>query len=262
MMDLFAQNGYDVYLVDVRSYGRSTRPAEMDQPADANKPIASSEEAGRDLGAAVDYILSSRGIAKLNLMGWSWGTSIVGNYTSQHDDKINRLVLYAPAWTFQPAREPPAAAIPAYRLVSKDSAKARWYKGVPADKQATLIPPGVFDRWWEATLATDPIGSKDEPAHASRRQWRHSGVRQLLARWKAVLRSGQDHCADAAHPRGMGRRSSKHHGAGLFHKARRLRPTSDLWSLAKARIRSCSKKTGCNFSTKFLGSYPKLILRR
>src|SRR5258708_40301962 len=25
MMDLFAQNGFDVYLVDVRSYGRSTR---------------------------------------------------------------------------------------------------------------------------------------------------------------------------------------------------------------------------------------------
>ena len=47
MMDLFAQNGFDVYLVDVRSYGRSTRPPEMDQPPEANKPIATSEEAGR-----------------------------------------------------------------------------------------------------------------------------------------------------------------------------------------------------------------------
>ena len=46
MMDLFAQNGFDVYLVDVRSYGRSTRPPEMDQPPEANKPIATSEEAG------------------------------------------------------------------------------------------------------------------------------------------------------------------------------------------------------------------------
>lgn len=26
-----------------------------------------------------------------------------------------------------------------------------------------MIPPGVFDQWWEATLATDPIGSKLNP---------------------------------------------------------------------------------------------------
>jgi pimeloyl-ACP methyl ester carboxylesterase len=163
MMDLFAQKGYDVYLVDVRGYGHSTRPAELYQSADANKPIATSEEAGRDLGTAIDYILNARGITKLNLMGWSWGTSIAGNYASQHGDKINRLVLYAPAWTFQPSKEPPTSAIPAYRQVSKDEAKARWYKGVAADKQEALIPPGVFDRWWDATLATDPIGSKLNP---------------------------------------------------------------------------------------------------
>jgi pimeloyl-ACP methyl ester carboxylesterase len=163
MMDLFARQGYDVYLVDVRSYGRSTRAAEMDQPPEANKPIANSEEAGRDLGAAVDYVLQKRGIAKLNLMGWSWGTSIAGRYASMHDDKINRLVLYAPAWAFEPSHDPTAGAIPAYRLVGKDAAKARWLNGVPTDKQETLIPAGVFDRWWEANLATDPVGAKMNP---------------------------------------------------------------------------------------------------
>jgi pimeloyl-ACP methyl ester carboxylesterase len=163
MMDLFAQNGFDVYLVDVRSYGRSTRPPEMDQPPEANKPIATSEEAGADLGAAVDYILAQRGIPKLDLLGWSWGTSIAGAYTAQHNDKINRLVLYAPAWVAQPPVEPSTKPIPAYRLVAKDSAHARWLRGVPEDKQASLIPPGVFDAWWNATLATDPVGSKMEP---------------------------------------------------------------------------------------------------
>jgi pimeloyl-ACP methyl ester carboxylesterase len=163
MMDLFAAQGYDVYLVDVRSYGRSTRAAEMDQPAADNKPIATSEEAGRDLGAAVDYILKARGIAKLDLMGWSWGTSIAGHYASEHNDKINRLVLYAPAWTIQSPIAPPAGPLPAYRMVGKEAAKARWYRGVPADKQATLIPSGVFDQWWNATLATDPLGSKMNP---------------------------------------------------------------------------------------------------
>ena len=32
-MDYIAQHGWDVYLIDVRGYGRSTRPPEMDQPA-------------------------------------------------------------------------------------------------------------------------------------------------------------------------------------------------------------------------------------
>jgi pimeloyl-ACP methyl ester carboxylesterase len=163
MMDLFAQSGFDVYLIDVRSYGRSTRPPEMDQAPEANKPIATSEEAGADLGAAVDYILAQRGIPKLDLMGWSWGTSIAGNYTAQHNDKINRLVLYAPAWTFESPVAPPASAIPAYRLVKKEAAKARWTRGVPEDKVGGLIPPGVFDQWWDATIATDPVGSKIDP---------------------------------------------------------------------------------------------------
>jgi pimeloyl-ACP methyl ester carboxylesterase len=140
MMELFAQNGFDVFLVDVRSYGRSIRPPQMNQPPEANKPIATSDEAGADLGAAVDYVLALRGIPKLDLMGWSWGTSIAGNYTAHHNDKINRLVLYAPAWVSQPPVEPSTNAIPAYRLVAKESAKARWLRGVPEDKQASLIP--------------------------------------------------------------------------------------------------------------------------
>ncbi len=163
MMDLIAQQGYDVFLVDLRGYGGSTRPPEMDQPASANKPVATSADAAKDLGAAVDYILKTRHIPKLDLFGWSWGTSIAGSYTSRHNDNINRLVLYAPAWVWRPPAAPTDAPIAAYRLVAKDTAEARWVKGVPEDKLATLIPPGVFDSWWAATLATDPVGSKMNP---------------------------------------------------------------------------------------------------
>lgn len=163
LMDLIAQQGYDVFLIDVRGYGGSTHPAEMEQPPTANKPLSTSIDAAKDLGAAVDYVLKTRNIPKLDLIGWSWGTSIAGSYTSQHNWKINRLILYAPAWVWQPPMGPTDAPIPAYRLVSKDAAKARWLKGVSEDKLATLIPAGVFDAWWDATLATDPIGSKMSP---------------------------------------------------------------------------------------------------
>jgi pimeloyl-ACP methyl ester carboxylesterase len=36
-MDYIAQHGYDVYLVDLRGYGGSTRPPEMEKPAAENR---------------------------------------------------------------------------------------------------------------------------------------------------------------------------------------------------------------------------------
>ncbi len=163
MMDMFAEAGFDVFLVDVRGYGRSTRPAEMDKPTQDNSPLATSDEAGADLGSAVDYVRGLRKIPRLNLVGWSWGTSIAGRYTAGHNDRIERLVLYAPAWTFEPPVAAPGDKLPAYRLVDKETARKRWYNGVAETERAALIPPGVFDRWWEETLATDPVGSKMNP---------------------------------------------------------------------------------------------------
>ena len=165
MMDLIAARGYDVYLVDIRGYGRSTRPPEMSLPPEANQPIVSTEIAVRDFGTAVDHVRKRRGVARINLMGWSWGTAIAGQYTSLNNDKVVRLVLFAPLWIFRNdaviAPAPDASTtnplpLGAYRLVSKEVAKARWLEGVPEDKRADLIPPGVFEAWIEATWATDP----------------------------------------------------------------------------------------------------------
>jgi pimeloyl-ACP methyl ester carboxylesterase len=97
MMDYIAQQGFDVYLVDVRGYGASTRPPEMDQPPADNKPIVDTPTAAKDVGAAVDHILQKRGVAKLNLMGWSWGTAIMGLYTTapeQQGENCNAKFLH------------------------------------------------------------------------------------------------------------------------------------------------------------------------
>jgi pimeloyl-ACP methyl ester carboxylesterase len=163
MMDLIAARGYDVYLVDIRGYGGSTRPPEMSKPAAENKPIVDTAQAAKDFGTAVDYILKERNLSRINVMGWSWGTSTVGLYTSENNAKVNRLVLYAPQWI---RNEPPPATWPklaAYRLVSRDSAKYRWLKDVPEAKKADLIPPGVFDAWADATWATDPDSATKNP---------------------------------------------------------------------------------------------------
>jgi pimeloyl-ACP methyl ester carboxylesterase len=165
MMDYIARQGWDVYLVDVRGYGGSTRPPEMNEPAQNNPPIVDTPTAVNDVGAAVEHILARRHVAKINLMGWSWGTAIMGMYATEHNDNVNRLILYAPIWLFN---SPPIiggdGALGAYRLVSKDSAKERWLKGVAEDKKADLIPAGWFDQWADATWATDPESARHNPA--------------------------------------------------------------------------------------------------
>ena len=48
-MEYIARRGYDVYLVDVRGYGKSTRPPEMDKPARESAPIVRTETAVKDV---------------------------------------------------------------------------------------------------------------------------------------------------------------------------------------------------------------------
>jgi len=163
-MDYIAEHGYDVYMVDVRGYGKSTRPAEMDKPAADNAPIVRTETAVKDVGTAVDFIRKRRGVSKIDLLGWSWGTTIMGWFTAQNNDKVARLVLYAPGWVrTTPSLTDTGGKLGAYRAVSRDAARDRWLTGVPADKKADLIPAGWFDAWADATFATDPVGSKQTP---------------------------------------------------------------------------------------------------
>lgn len=159
--DNVARKGYDVYLVDVRGYGRSTRPAAMDAPPAQNPPFATTAEAIKDVSAAVDFILKRRGVAQLNLVGWSWGTAIMGGYTADNNDKVNKLVLYAPLWHLK--APPPISGTGAYRVVQRDPARQRGIRGIPPQRVEELSPTGWFDTWWQGNLATDPEGAKKNP---------------------------------------------------------------------------------------------------
>jgi pimeloyl-ACP methyl ester carboxylesterase len=160
-MEYIAQHGWDVWLVDVRGYGRSSRPPEMDEPAEKNRPIVNTDVAVRDVGTVVDFIRKRRGVPRINLMGWSWGATMMGAFTSRNSEKVVRLVLYAPGWV----RTTPALikGEGAYRTVSIESTRGRWLSGVAEDKKQDLIPAGWFEAWSKATFASDPVGSKQNP---------------------------------------------------------------------------------------------------
>ncbi|RAU21695.1 alpha/beta hydrolase [Paramagnetospirillum kuznetsovii] len=156
-MDWLAEQGYDVYSLDIRGYGKSTRPPEMKQTPEANAPIVDTIQAVEDLSSAVDFILSRRNSQQLTLVGWSWGATVAGTYASTSAERVGRLVLYAPQWLRNVA--PPSSAemakVPAWRNADPRHARDIWLKGVPADKRDTVLPKSVFNAWVTTTLASD-----------------------------------------------------------------------------------------------------------
>lgn len=164
-MDFIARAGYDVYLVNVRGYGGSTRPAASADPSGRGAPIATLAEAVDDVDAAVEFIQRRRNVERIKLIGWSWGTAIMGRYAATHREKVDRLVLYAPLWQrrAEPLSTRGVDVKTAYRLVNVAGVKSRWLAGVAQEKQEQLIPRGWFETWVTATLATDPWGSQQTP---------------------------------------------------------------------------------------------------
>src|SRR3954467_136805 len=166
-MEYIATRGYDVYCLDVRGYGRSTRPKAMEEPPQNNPPVARTPDAVKDITAVLNFPLQRRGITKLNLLGWSWGCTLMATTAIQNPDKVARLMLYAPPWLRTGpsviAQNLGPGPLGAYRSVTRERAKARWLNGVPEHKKATLIPSGWFEQWADATWATDPIGAAQSP---------------------------------------------------------------------------------------------------
>src|ERR687888_931401 len=85
LMDVLAREGLDVFALDTRGFGRSTRP-------DGHM---TTQEASEDLNAVVDYLLRLRGRQQVYLLGWSWGTQYSGMFIMAHPEKVERYVSYA-----------------------------------------------------------------------------------------------------------------------------------------------------------------------
>ncbi len=163
-MDYIAGRGFDVWLMDLPGYGRSTRWPEMSQPPAGTPPLGKGEAAVAAIAAAAAHIRAKRSLARLTCMGWSRGTSLMGRYAADNAGLVERLVLYAPVWLRSTASlTDNGQPLGAYRSVTQAQARERWLTGVPEDKKAGLIPAGWFEHWAGVTWATDPEGQRQNP---------------------------------------------------------------------------------------------------
>jgi pimeloyl-ACP methyl ester carboxylesterase len=179
-MGYLAQAGFDAFSVDMTGYGRSTRPAAMNDPcnlapnqqaplvprlipapcaATYGQNMTSIASDWADLGAAVDYIRALRGVERVSLVAWSLGGRRSGGYAARNPQKVHRLVLLAPGYGREGRGEAPAK-VPADGVVfntqSRAEFDANWDRQVGCPAQ---YDKAAADSVWSAMLASDPVGS-------------------------------------------------------------------------------------------------------
>jgi pimeloyl-ACP methyl ester carboxylesterase len=179
-MAYLAHAGYDVFSMDMTGYGRSTRPAAMNDPCNLTRAqqaayipslipalcdpsyshqMTTLASDWQDIDAVVNRVRALRHVDKVNLLGWSQGGPRSAGYAAQHADKVLKMVLLAPAYNRNAAADPPAQ-VPAngaaFNTQSREEFVANWDRQVGCPAQ---YEPGALDSVWSEMLLSDSIGS-------------------------------------------------------------------------------------------------------
>ena len=179
-MAYLAREGYDVFAMDTTGYGRSTHPAEMNDLCNLSAPqqatlipaflpapcppsyphqMTTIASDWNDIGAVVDFIRGLRHVEKLSLLGWSLGGPRAGGWASQHPDKVDKLVLLAPAYNRSSPAVPPAK-IPAdgtpMAVMAHERFLQSWDEQVGCPNE---YDPEVAENVWSEMVASDPVAA-------------------------------------------------------------------------------------------------------
>lgn len=179
-----AQAGFDVFSVSLTGYGRSTRPAPMNDPCNLAKdrqtpfiPALIPAHCGPshpramttmssdwdDINAVVDYVRKLRGVSRVSLVGWSQGGPRIVGFTALHPDKVERIVVLAPAYTRDSAAAAPNPLpnLPASLTVqSQADFIANWDRQVSCPNQ---YDPAAAAHIFQEMLESDPVGARWGP---------------------------------------------------------------------------------------------------
>lgn len=165
-----AKAGHRVYLMDVRGFGRSEFPGEM-EGGRYEQPIAvRSNEAVRDIAAVVEKIKERHpDDGRLAAMGWATGSQWLGHYAALHPESISHLIYYngayggpAGGWRLQEEfgdpRQPAELDYQkhgSFRLATAEDLVGRW----PDEG----IDPAFLERFVALSLEGDETASEREP---------------------------------------------------------------------------------------------------
>ncbi|HTC89078.1 MAG TPA: alpha/beta fold hydrolase [Bryobacteraceae bacterium] len=179
-MAYLAHAGFDTFSMDMTGYGRSTRPAPMNDPCNVSHeqqagfvpalipapcaasyphPLTTIASDWNDLGAVIDSLRSLRHVEKVSLVAWSLGGPRAAGYTARHPEQISQLVLLAPAYNRTGAADPPSQ-LPAdgttMTTQSHEEFVANWARQTECRDQ---VDPAASDSVWQEMIASDPVGA-------------------------------------------------------------------------------------------------------
>lgn len=167
-----ASAGHHVYLMDVRGFGRSEFPAEMqDTSAARNGPVAvRSYEAIRDIAVAVQEIQYRHpDDSRLTAIGWATGSQWLGHYASLYPERLSHLIYYNAAYggqaggwqlqkefgnPLQPA-ELDRSRFGAYRFATAEDLAGRW--------RNEGINPAFLSRYIQLSMEGDATANTRKP---------------------------------------------------------------------------------------------------
>ena len=179
-MGYLARAGFDVFSMDMTGYGRSTRPAAMNDPCNLSKEQQLTFVPGllampcspsypqqmttlasdwNDIGAVVDHLLALRRVEKVNMVSWSLGGPRAAGYAAQHPEKVRKLVLLAPAYNRKASATPPEE-VPAkgagLTTQSHEEFTVNWDRQTGCPDQ---YEPATSDSVWSSMIDSDPVGA-------------------------------------------------------------------------------------------------------
>jgi pimeloyl-ACP methyl ester carboxylesterase len=173
-----ADQGFCAYIVDIRGYGQSTRPPEMEQSPQNHPALVRSVEAVHDIDAAVDFIRKDTAKSRVALFGWATGGQWAGYYATLYSEKLDHLVLLNalygadaphPLMGHGSDMEDPShpgdfnPKMGAYRCNSAESLLGGWNRSIPVEDKASWRDPAVADAYVRESLASDPDSKLHTP---------------------------------------------------------------------------------------------------
>ncbi|BCL13087.1 alpha/beta fold hydrolase [Micromonospora sagamiensis] len=191
-----ANDGFDVFVMDLQGMGRSSRPAQMDQPCNVNpaqqrligvscaptyrKQLNNSQTDQDELDAVVEWIRKELRLPagqQIALIGYSAAAYALGPYAMTYPKKVSSLLLVAPIFPLQgrSTYDPPlledaiSAPVGLYGFPMHIEDKTFFKAGWDSQLDTVNCPDqrddanNVVDVVWNAIMANDPRGSSWGP---------------------------------------------------------------------------------------------------
>ena len=179
-MAYLARAGFNTFSMDMTGYGRSTRPAAMNDPCNlseeqqkvfipsllsepcpANYPhqLTTIASDWNDLDTVVNHLRALLHVEKVSLVAWSLGGPRAAGYAAQHPEKIQGVVLLAPAYN-RAGKDGPPAQLPAdgaaFNTQTHAEFVANWDRQVGCPGQ---YDPAASEAVWSDMIQSDPVGA-------------------------------------------------------------------------------------------------------